>query len=78
MIFFYLDFLSCIFMINRTAEEGGGYLFNFYHFHPFHRHLDISQMITAESSSLQIASSLTQARFLCFPRTSCYPLSEVP
>ena len=78
MTFFYLDFHSCIFMINRIAEEGGGYLFNFYHFHPFHRGLDISQMITAESSSLQIASSLTQTRSLRFPSTSCYPLSDIP
>ena len=26
--FFYLGFLSCTFMIHRTAGEGGGYLFN--------------------------------------------------
>ena len=32
-----------------------------YHFHPFHRHLDISRVITAESSLLHIASSRTWA-----------------
>ena len=31
-----------------------------YHFHPLHRHLDISWAITAESSPLHIASSRTQ------------------
>ena len=31
-----------------------------YHFHPLHRHLDISQAITAESSPLHIASRQTQ------------------
>ena len=31
-----------------------------YHFHPLHRHLDISQAITAGSSPLHIASSWTQ------------------
>ena len=30
-----------------------------YHFHPLHRHLDISWVITAESSPLHIASSRT-------------------
>ena len=31
-----------------------------YHFHPLHRHLDISRAITAESSPLLIASSRTR------------------
>ena len=31
-----------------------------YHFHPLHRHLDISQVITAESSPLHIGSSRTR------------------
>ena len=38
-----------------------------YHFHPHHRHLDINQAITAESSPLHIASSQTQTRNLWFP-----------
>ena len=32
-----------------------------YHFHPLHRHLDITRTITAESSLLHIASSRTRA-----------------
>ena len=31
-----------------------------YHFHPLHRHLDISRAISAESSPLHIGSSRTQ------------------
>ena len=43
---------------HKTAREGGGiFLTPHYHFHPLHRHLDISRAITAESSPLQIASS---------------------
>ena len=38
-----------------------------YHFHPFHRHLDISRAITAESSPLHIGSSRTQTGNLWFP-----------
>ena len=32
-----------------------------YHFHPLHRHLDISRTITAKSSPLHIGSSRTRA-----------------
>ena len=54
--FFYLGFLSQITFLNhRTAGEGRGHtLTPHYHFHPLHRHLDISLAITAESSSLHI------------------------
>ena len=38
-----------------------------YHFHPLHRHLDISRAITAGSSLLQIASSRTRTGNLWFP-----------
>ena len=41
------------------------------HFLPFHRRLDISREITAESSPLLIASSRTQAGNLWFP--NAYP-----
>ena len=41
-----------------------------YHFHPLHRHLDISRVITAESSPLHIASSRTPTGNLWFPSTS--------
>ena len=58
LFFFYLGFLSQSFKIHRTAEERGGNLFN--SFHLLHRHLDISQVITAESSPLHIASSQTR------------------
>ena len=68
--FFYLDFLSRRFTIHRTAGEGGIYLAPLYHFHPLHRHLDISRKITAESSHLHIASGRTRTVVLWFPSTS--------
>ena len=45
-----------------TTEQGKGEsisLTPLYHFHPPHRHIDISQGITAESSPLHIASNRT-------------------
>ena len=42
-----------------------------YHFHPLHRHLDISRMITTESSPLHIANSRTRTGNLWFPSASC-------
>ena len=63
LFFFYLGFLSRIFMIYRTAGEGGANsLSPLYHFLPLHRHLEISRAITAESSPLHIASSRTRAQ----------------
>ena len=41
-----------------------------YHFHPLHRHLDISRAITAESSPLHIAISRTRTGNLWFPSAS--------
>ena len=41
-----------------------------YHFHPLHRHLDISRVITAESSPLHIASNRTRTGNLWFPSAS--------
>ena len=41
-----------------------------YHFHPLHRHLDISRTITAESSPLHIASCRTRTGSLWFPSAS--------
>ena len=60
-LFLYLGFLlrTCTF----TGQQGKGEatsLTPLYHFHPLHRHLDISQPITAESSPLHIASGRTQ------------------
>ena len=42
----------------------------YYHFHPLHRHLDISRAITAESSPLHIGSSRTRTGNLWFPSAS--------
>ena len=42
----------------QGKREGISLIAN-YHFHPLHRHLDISRAITAESSPLHIASSRT-------------------
>ena len=42
-----------------------------YHFHPVHRHLDISRAITAESSPLHIGSSQIRTGNLWFPSVSC-------
>ena len=56
--FFYLGFLLRTFTNHRIAEEGEGIsLTPRYHFQPLHRHLDIYRAITAESSSLHIATS---------------------
>ena len=58
VFFFYLGFLSRTFTIHGTAGKGEGiYLLPVYHFHPLHRHLDITRAITAESSPLHIAYS---------------------
>ena len=35
-----------------------------YHFHPLHRHLDVSRVVAAENLSLHIASSRNQTRNL--------------
>ena len=46
--------------------------------HPPHRHLDISRVITAESSLLHIASSRTRTRSLSFPSAIRQPLNYTP
>ena len=43
-----------------TGSRGRGRVSPFYHFQPLHRYLDISRVITAESSPLHIASSRTR------------------
>ena len=48
------------------------------HFHPFHRDLDISWAITAESSPLHIASSPTLTKNLLFLSPSHYPRIYAP
>ena len=58
--------------IRRLQGKGMGIpLTPHYHFHPLHRHLDISWAITAESSPLHIATSQTRTENLWFPRASC-------
>ena len=53
--------------ITRLQEKGGISLTPHYHFHPLHRHLDISQAITAGRSPLRIgSSSWTRTRNLWF------------
>ena len=70
-------FSICVFFHNHsrtTVLQGKGEeisLTPHYHFHPLHRHLDISQAITVESSPLHIGSSRTWTRNLWFPSASC-------
>ena len=53
--------------ITELQEKREGiYLTPHYHFHPIHRHLDISQVITEDNSPLHIGSSRTQAGRLWF------------
>ena len=54
--------------ITGLQEKGEGIsLTSLYHFHPLHRHRDISRAITVESSPLHIDSSQTQTGNLWFP-----------
>ena len=56
-----------------TGQQGKGegiFLTPLYHFHPLHRHLDISPAITAESSPLLIAGSRTRTGNLWLPSAS--------
>ena len=69
--FFYLGFLSQPFTNHRTAEEGGGHLFNSsLPLPPASQTLDISWTITIQNSSLHIGSSRTRTGNLWFLRTS--------
>ena len=80
--FFYLGFLLRTFTNHRTAGEGGGHFFNSsLHFHPLHRHLDISRAITAESSPVIVYSSIgIKSNFFRFFRSfDCIlPLMQIP
>ena len=77
MSFFFFFFFSIWVFFHEhsqfTGQQGKGegiYLTPLYHFHPLHRHLDISRAITAESSPLRIAGSRTRTGNLWFPSTS--------
>ena len=63
--FFYLGLFTNIYY--SQDSRGRGRVSPFYHFQPLHRYLDISRVITAESSPLHIASSRTRTKNLWFP-----------
>ena len=54
-----MGFLSRTFTNHKTSEEGEAISLTHYHFHLLHKHLDLSQAITAENLPLQIGSSGT-------------------
>ena len=76
--FFFLFFFFSIWVLFHghsriTGQQGkkeGISLTRHYHFHPLHRHLDISRAITADSSPLHIGSSRTRTGKLLFPSAS--------
>ena len=75
--FFFLFFFSTwVFFHNHSritelqGKEKGISLTPHYHFHPLHRHLDISRAVTAESSFLHKGSSRTRTGNLWFPSAS--------
>ena len=66
LVFLFLCFFSIWIFFHRhsrfTVQQRKGLIISLtllYHFHPIHRHLDISRVITAESSPLYKASSRT-------------------
>ena len=65
-LFFFLPGFSFTNIHESQDCRGRGRAFH-YHFHPLHRHLDISRAITAGSSPLHIASSRTRTGNLWFP-----------
>ena len=71
VFFFYLGFSfthSRITELQRKGEDIS--LTRHYHFHPLHRHLDISRVIATESLPLYIASNRTRTENLWFPSAS--------
>ena len=74
--YFHLFFFIWVFFHEQsrfTGQQGKGEAISLsplYHFDPLHRYLDISRVITAESSPLHIASSQTRTRNLWFPSAS--------
>ena len=55
--FFLFSFTNIHESQGLQGKREGVSLTSHYHFYPLHRHLDISRVITAESSPLHIASS---------------------
>ena len=71
LFFFHLGFFhKHSQFIGQLGEGEVISLSSLYHFHPLHRHLDISRSITAESSPLHIASSRTRTGNFWFPSGS--------
>ena len=76
VFFFFFLYLGWVSFHNHsriTVLQGKGEdisLTPHYHFHPLHKHLDISGAITAESSSLHIGSTRTRTGNLWFPSAS--------
>ena len=60
LFFFVMGFLSRPFTNHKAAGKGSISLTPQYHFHTLYRHLGISQVITAESLPMQIASVRTR------------------
>ena len=58
---FFHDHLRITWLQGKSGG-GGISLTPLYHFHPLHRHRDISRAITAESSPLHVGSSRTRNR----------------
>ena len=70
-IFFFFSIWVFFYEHSGLQSKGEGIsLTPHYHFHPLHRHLDISRAITAESSPLHIASSRSRTGNLWFPSAS--------
>ena len=71
VFFFCLVFFHEHSLITGLQGKGEGIsLTPQYHFHPLHRHLDVSRAITAESLPLHITSSRTRTGNLWFPSAS--------
>ena len=68
--FFLIFYLSGFYLKYINDSKETVFLTPLYHFHPLHRRLDISQVITAESSPLHIASRCTRTGNLWFPSAS--------
>ena len=65
--FFFSIWVFFLLLSRSTRRQGKGeaiYLTPHYHFHPLHKYLDITQVITAGSSPLHIARSWTQTENL--------------
>ena len=86
-----IEFLPCFFptcffffftnIHHSQNSKGNGdviFLTPLYHFHPLHRHLDISLAITGGNSLLHRVSGRTRIGNYCFLRASCEPLSKGP